>query len=169
MTMKPIEQQSWRGALLRRVLALVTVALAFTASLPTRLSGEEAAKPTASPTPSAPTPAAMPPDMEAFVLVLLVRPENAPKFDEAKSKQIQADHLANIKRLADEGKIIFAGPFEDHSGRNVRGMFLMKTDSVEQAKEWTETDAAVKAGRLKPEYLKWFTQKGRVKIPAPGK
>jgi len=131
-----------------------------------RLSGQETKSgpaANASPTPSAPTAAALPPNMETFVLVLLVRPANAPTYDEARLKQIQADHLANIKRLADEGKIVLAGPFEDHSGRNVRGMFLMKTDSVEQAREWTNTDPAVKAGRLKAEFLRWFTEKGRVK------
>lgn len=130
---------------------------------PLVLPAQEPAKPAASPTPSAPTKAAMPPNMESFILVLLVRPADAPTYDEAKLKEIQAGHLANIKRLANEGKIVLAGPFEDHSGRNVRGMFLMKTDSVEQAREWTATDPAVKAGRLKPEFLKWFTEKGRVK------
>lgn len=159
--------RSFFGSLSARSTACALALLAVGGSLTlSALSGQEAKSgpaANASPTPSAPTAAALPPNMETFVLVLLVRPADAPTYDEAKLKQIQADHLANIKRLADEGKIVLAGPFEDHSGRNVRGMFLMKTDSVEQAREWTNSDPAVKAGRLKAEFLRWFTEKGRVK------
>ncbi len=56
-----------------------------------------------------------------------------------------------------------AGPFEDHSGRNVRGMFILKTDSLEQARAWAGTDPTVKAGRLVPEYLQWYVEKGSLK------
>lgn len=76
---------------------------------------------------------------------------------------MQEQHLANINRLADEGKLLKAGPFEDYSGRNVRGMSILKTDSVEQARVWVATDPLVKAGRLVPEYLKWYVEKGSLK------
>ena len=56
-----------------------------------------------------------------------------------------------------------AGPFEDYSGRNVRGMFILKTDSLDQAREWVATDPLVKIGRLVPEYLKWYVVKGSLK------
>jgi uncharacterized protein YciI len=77
--------------------------------------------------------------------------------------KLQEEHLANIRHLASEGKLFKAGPFEDYSGRNVRGMFILKTDSLEQAREWVQSDPSVKAGRLKPEYLKWFVEKGTLK------
>ena len=66
-------------------------------------------------------------------------------------------------RLHGEKKIAYAGPFEDFSGRNVRGLFILRTASLEEAKSWVETDPAIKAGRLKPEYLKWFVEKGALK------
>jgi uncharacterized protein YciI len=72
-------------------------------------------------------------------------------------------HLANIGRLAKEGKVLKAGPFEDYSGRNVRGMFILKTSSLEEARAWVATDPAVKAGRLVPEFLKWYVEKGSLK------
>jgi hypothetical protein len=50
--------------------------------------------------------------------------------------------------LSDEGKILKAGPFEAYSGRNVRSMFILKTDSLERARPWVATDPAVKAGQL---------------------
>ena len=73
---------------------------------------------------------------------------------------MQEAHLANISRLVKEGKIFKAGPFEDHSGRNVRGMFIMKTASLEEARAWVATDPSVKRGRLAPEFLKWYVEKG---------
>lgn len=124
-----------------------------------------AADPVAKPeaTPSAPTQAAIPKEFDNFFVVLLVRPENAPQLPKDELERVMSAHLANIQRLAAENKIAHAGPFEDFSGRNVRGMFILRTASLEEAKAWVETDPAVKAGRLKPEYLKWYVGKGALK------
>ena len=117
-----------------------------------------------SPSPSsAPHASAPPMEFDSFILVLLVRPPNAPEKPKAELDKLQEGHMANMQRLADEGKLFKAGPTEDHSGRNIRGIFIMKTDSVEQAREWVATDPSVKAGRLAPEFLKWFVQKGSLK------
>jgi uncharacterized protein len=115
--------------------------------------------------PSASTPphSNAPMEFDSFIVVLLVRPANAPDLAKAELDQLQEKHLANIRRLADEGKILKAGPFEDYSGRNVRGMFILKTDSLDQAREWVATDPLVKIGRLAPEYLKWYVGKGSLK------
>ena len=95
--------------------------------------------------------------------MLLVRPPNAPDLPKPELEQLQEKHLANIRRLADEGKIFKAGPFEDYSGRNVRGMFILKTNSLEEARAWVATDPSVKAGRLAPEFLRWYVEKGSLK------
>ena len=120
----------------------------------------------AEPTPAAPaSPQASGPQMEfdSFFLVLLVRPPNAPEMPKAELDKLQEGHMANMRRLADEGKLFKAGPTEDFSGRNVRGIFILKATSLEQAKEWVATDPSVKAGRLAPEFMKWFVQKGSLK------
>jgi uncharacterized protein YciI len=104
-----------------------------------------------------------PMEFDSFIVVLLVRPPNAPDRPKAELDQLGEGHMANIRRLADEGKLLKAGPFEDYSGRNVRGMFILKTDSVDQAREWVATDPLVKVGRLVPEFLKWYVQKGSLK------
>jgi uncharacterized protein YciI len=116
------------------------------------------------PVPSASPHASDPPiEFDSFILVLLVRPPNAPEKSKAELEQLQAGHMANMRRLADEGKLFKAGPTEDFSGRNVRGIFIFKTDSVDQAREWVATDPTVKAGRLAPEFMKWSVQKGSLK------
>lgn len=118
----------------------------------------------ATPTPS-PSPRAggTPMEFDSFIVVLLVRPPNAPELAKAELDKLGEGHMSTIRRLADEGKLLKAGPFEDFSGRNVRGMFILKTDGVDQAREWVATDPLVKAGRLVPEFLKWYVLKGSLK------
>ena len=120
------------------------------------------ATPTASSSPS-PKASGTPMEFDSFIVVLLVRPPNAPELPKAELEKLGEGHMATIGRLADEGKLLKAGPFEDFSGRNVRGMFILKTASVNEAREWVATDPLVKAGRLVPEFLKWFVLKGSLK------
>lgn len=119
-----------------------------------------AAEATPSPSPQA---SGAPREFDSFIVVLLVRPANAPELPKAELDKLGEGHMATIGRLADEGKLLKAGPFEDFSGRNVRGMFILKTASVDEAREWVATDPLVKAGRLVPEFLKWFVLKGSLK------
>ena len=86
-------------------------------------------------------------------LGFLRRPPNAPKYDEAKSQEIQQAHLANMRRLAEMGKLVAAGPFAEDT--DLRGIFVFKTATLEEANELTNTDPAVKAGRLKIELYPW--------------
>jgi uncharacterized protein YciI len=109
---------------------------------------------------STPRASSTPMEFDKFMVVLLVRPPNAPELPKEELDKLGEGHMATIRRLSDEGKLLKAGPFEDFSGRNVRGMFILKTDSADQAREWVATDPLVKAGRLMPEFLKWYVPKG---------
>jgi uncharacterized protein YciI len=141
------------GMVIRFVCCLAVLAFGSVA-------GGEETKPAPS---SAPQTSATPMEFDSFILVLLVRPGNAPDLPKPQLDQLQEGHMANMRRLAEEGKLFKAGPTEDFSGRNVRGIFILKTDSVNQAKEWVATDPSVKAGRLTPEFMKWYVQKGSLK------
>jgi uncharacterized protein YciI len=119
----------------------------------------EETKPAASSSPHANPPM----EFDSFILVLLVRPANAKDLPQPELDKLQEGHMSNMRRLADEGKLFKAGPTEDFSGRNVRGIFILKTDSLDQAKEWVATDPTVKAGRLAPEFMKWYVEKGSLR------
>lgn len=68
--------------------------------------------------------------------------------------KLQEAHLANIARLAKEEKLVLAGPFLDDG--EFRGIYIFNVETVEEAKSLTETDPAVKAGRLIMELHPWY-------------
>ena len=88
-----------------------------------------------------------------YYLGFLVR---GPKFspeDSPERQKIQEGHMANMKRLSEMGKLVAAGPFGDDG--NLRGIFVFRVASLQEAQELTNTDPAVKAGRLAIQLYEW--------------
>lgn len=117
----------------------------------------------ATPSPSPAGRPELPTEFDTYVLVLLVRPPDLPALPKEQLEELGNGHFANMKRLAGEGKLFKAGPVKDESGRDVRGIFILATDSVEKARAWVATDPLVNAGRLVPEYMRWSVEKGTLK------
>jgi uncharacterized protein YciI len=74
------------------------------------------------------------------------------------TEALQKAHLANIGRLAETKKLVVAGPFGDNG--DLRGIFVFKVASIEEAKKLAETDPAVQAGRLEIEMHPWMVPEG---------
>lgn len=92
-----------------------------------------------------------------FVFVFLNKKPDAEKLSEEASKKIMEGHMSNMDRLAKEGKLIAAGPFEGGGG-----IFIMKTSSVDEANQWISTDPGIQAKRWNVEVLPFTPRHGKV-------
>ena len=97
-------------------------------------------------------------EMKRFWLVLLKKGPHRDQ-DSASRAKIQMSHLANITRLAKEGKIIMAGPIGVQS--DIQGIFLMNCVDSAEVEKIVRTDTAVITGRLIMEYYPWWSAKGK--------
>lgn len=91
--------------------------------------------------------------MRSYVMAFLKSGPNRDQTPE-EAEKLQAAHMANIGRLADEGVLVLAGPFLD--GGDLRGIYIFAVESVEEARELTTTDPAIQEGRLIMELHPWY-------------
>lgn len=91
--------------------------------------------------------------MARYVMAYLKKGPNRAQ-DSLVRAELQAAHMTNIGRLAEEGKLVMAGPFLDDG--DVRGIYIFDVETVEEAKALTETDPAIKAGSLVMELHPWY-------------
>lgn len=95
--------------------------------------------------------------MKQYYFVMLSRGPDRTQ-DSVTAVRLQEGHMANIMRMAEEKKLVIAGPFADNG--DWRGIFIMDVASIDEAKKELEQDPAIKAGRLKYEIHPWWTEKG---------
>jgi uncharacterized protein YciI len=97
-------------------------------------------------------------EMKRYWLVLLQKGPNRNQ-DSISAEKIQAAHMANINRLAKEGKLIMAGPMGIDD--DLRGIFIMNCADSTEVESFVKTDSAVITGRLIMKYYPWWTMKGK--------
>ena len=93
--------------------------------------------------------------MRMYVLCIL---KTGPKDTEIKGKEredIFAGHFANIRKLAGEGKLAIAGPFEKNE-KTFRGLYIFAVSTIEEAEKLVVLDPAVKAGVFVPDLTLWY-------------
>ena len=91
--------------------------------------------------------------MHRYVIAFLKAGPNRGQSEE-EAQALQRAHLANIERMANEGTLVLAGPFLDDGP--LRGIYVFKVDTVEEARALTATDPAIQAGRLEMELHPWY-------------
>lgn len=69
-----------------------------------------------------------------------------------------AGHFANMNRLANEGKLVMAGPLDKVDGW--RGLFIFAVTDLEEARKLVATDPVIVKGEMIAEYHKWFGSAG---------
>ena len=91
--------------------------------------------------------------MRTYVMALLKAGPNRERLrDEA--QRLQAAHRANINRLAQEGRLVVAGPFADDG--LLRGIYVFDVPTIAEAEALTRTDPAIQAGQLVMELHLWY-------------
>jgi uncharacterized protein len=110
--------------------------------------------------PAAPTPVAAPPveyEMTTYYVGFLYKGPNWSAEETPERARLLEAHMANIRRMGAEGKLLIAGPFTDDG--DIRGLYVFRVGSLEEARELAASDPAVKAGRLRFEIHPWFAAK----------
>ncbi|MBX2931397.1 MAG: hypothetical protein KF781_05560 [Chitinophagaceae bacterium] len=93
--------------------------------------------------------------MKSYFLVILKTGTNTTKDKELISKSFR-EHLNNINKLVDEGKLIIAGPLGKNENA-YRGIFVLNNlTSIEEAKTLLQTDPAIQNQLLDFEIFTWY-------------
>lgn len=96
--------------------------------------------------------------MKPYVFAMLQTGDTTARPDSVLSA-LFAGHMANIERLAEEGKLVVAGPFYDvpRAPESWRGLFVLNTADTAEARVWVDQDPAVQAGVFDVVLAPWFS------------
>lgn len=91
--------------------------------------------------------------MRGYVLVVLkTGPNRMP--DGPERDAMFRGHFANINRLAEEGKLVLAGPFDGVDGW--RGLFVFAVKDIDEARQLAATDPVLATGEMVAEYHRYY-------------
>lgn len=99
--------------------------------------------------------------MRSYVLVILKTGPKKMAAGAERTKMFQG-HFANIQRLADEKKLVVAGPLDGVEGR--RGIFVFATPDIELARSYVGTDPVIVNGEMVAEYHKFYGSAGLMMV-----
>jgi uncharacterized protein YciI len=94
---------------------------------------------------------------ESFIFVFLNKKTDKAELPKEELDKLMKAHLDNIGRLAKEGKLVAAGPFDGGGG-----IFVFKSNSKEEVGGWLQSDPAVKAKRWDIEMFSYEPRIGSV-------
>ncbi|HET6542246.1 MAG TPA: YciI family protein [Chryseolinea sp.] len=96
---------------------------------------------------------------KTYSFVFLHKKSSAEQLAKEQLDKIMEGHMANIERLAKEGKLLVAGPFDGGGG-----IFILNTTSTDEARQWLSTDPGIQANRWDIEILPYTPRIGAVCI-----
>mgnify|MGYP002479006964 FL=1 len=89
--------------------------------------------------------------MKNYVFCILkTGPKDVSIKDEKQRAGIFAGHMANMKRLADAGKLVVSGPFGKND-RSYRGIFVF-----DEAEKLVAADPVITSGMMTAELTLWY-------------
>jgi uncharacterized protein YciI len=99
--------------------------------------------------------------MHQYVMAFL-KPGKTQVKDSSERALLMQAHLKNIGRMAREGKLVLAGPFLDKGPWS--GIYIFNVATVEEARQLTGTDPAIKAGVFEMELHPWYGSAALMKV-----
>ena len=103
--------------------------------------------------------ALIPEEFDEHTLIFLLRPADAPAFDEAELERLQTEHLTYLRQLARSGELVANGPLTAQTDERLRGLSVYSVP-LPQALELARRDPMVRAGRLEIHGGSWLTARG---------
>ena len=91
---------------------------------------------------------------ERYSLVFLRTSPDRKPIDKAEADRIQAAHMANIHAMAERGLLVAAGPFDD-TPPVIRGLFVFRVSSVDEARKIAQQDPTVLEHRNTVDVFSW--------------
>lgn len=101
--------------------------------------------------------------MRQYVLVVLRTGPYTPA-SEAERAALFEGHFANIRRRADEGRLLVAGPIGENDNQ-YRGIFIFDVASVDEARALVATDPTVASGVFVAEFYPWYGSAALMQAP----
>ncbi len=92
--------------------------------------------------------------MKSYLLVIL-KTGTYETTDQVERDSLFKGHFSNMDRLAEEGKLVLAGPFGKND-KQFRGLFLLNTTSEEEAMDWLNNDPTIKSGLFVVDLIPWY-------------
>jgi uncharacterized protein len=92
---------------------------------------------------------------DCFFVMLTDGPNSHP--DSATEAKIMGGHVATILRLKKMGKLLLSGFFTDRA--KWFGLYILDCKTVDEVKQYLQTDPAIASGRLDYEIHPWRTLK----------
>ena len=109
-----------------------------------------------------PPPPAKPFQMRSYVVVLLQRGPAWTAEKTPETARIFEGHMANIRTMAQAGKLVLAGPFEADASRTdaFAGLYIFDSTSMAEVDALLAGDPAVVSRRLLPVAYPWYGPAG---------
>ena len=98
-------------------------------------------------------------ELDGYSFVLLKRGPRAAEFSDDELEVLQAQHLAHLDAMREQGHLVAAGPFSEQPDETLRGFCLYRTD-LEETRRLAESDPSVQAGRMAVDVMSWWTKRG---------
>jgi uncharacterized protein YciI len=96
---------------------------------------------------------------QSLVFVFLHYKADKTELPKDQVDKIMEGHMDNIKKMAKEGKLLVAGPFEEGGG-----IFIFNSSKVDDIKQWLNDDPGVKAQRWNIEIQPYHWRIGKPRL-----